>query len=189
MTALATLTRPTGVLLAAPVLWLYLESIGWKLNKIRPNIAWVGLAPLALLAFMGAIASITGDFFSIFKIQAAWSKSFTMPWNTILHPTWPTPLITPIDQVAAVLFLILGILALVKLPSLSYGIGSLLLMAPPLFSGQILSITRYCSVIFPCFMLLAVFGKNQTVDKITRVVFFTIQVIFIIAWARFYWVQ
>ena len=187
--ALATLTRPIGVLIVLPAAVLYLESIGWKLNRIRPNLLWLGLGPAALLAFMAAMVPISGDFFSIFKAQTAWEKTFTLPWDTILRPLWPTPIITPIDQVAAVLFLVLSVVALFRLPSLSYGLGALALLAPPLFSGQILSLTRYCSVLFPCFILLAMLGKHRTAQKAIQILFFTLQIIFMIAWSRFYWVQ
>jgi hypothetical protein len=189
LAAALSLTRPIGVAIILPLALIYLDSIHWRWRDMRPDILWLGVAPLAFLGFMLWSAQITGDILGIFTIQSTWDKKFTWPWNTIFHPVWFTPGNTPIDQAAALLFLVLVALSLLKLPSWRYGVYSLLFIASPLFTGQILSMTSYTSVLFPCFIVLAKLGRNETLHKAILVLFFTIQIVFMAAWSRFYWAQ
>ena len=67
--AVATLTRPTGILLVLPLLLVYIGRDGW-----RPTRSWVPLvmAPLVLLAWYGYLWWLTGDPMASFHAQDYW---------------------------------------------------------------------------------------------------------------------
>ena len=66
---LATLTRPTGILLALPLLVLYAQRDGW-----RPTRAWLplALAPIALAAWWAYLWWLTGDPMASLHAQSYW---------------------------------------------------------------------------------------------------------------------
>ncbi|NLG97109.1 MAG: hypothetical protein GX491_07085 [Chloroflexi bacterium] len=190
MAIFVSVARPLGVTIVIPLGLIYLERIHWDLRKIRPDILLLGLGPTALLAHMASLYPITGDLMAIFKTQGAWNKQFSSPWETLVSDgVYYSQGILEIDRVSLVLFLILGLVCLRKLPSLSFGAFPLLILVPVLFTGTVTSATRYALPMFPCFILLAKFGKNPHIHKFILVLFFTLQILFMTAWSRMYWVQ
>jgi len=137
---------------------------------------------------MASLMPLIQDFLAIFKIQQAWNKTIAFPWDTIFHPTLQNSFITTIDQASILFFLLLGVVALFRLPSLSNGAYVLLSLIPVTFTGTLQSASRYCAVLFPVFILLGIWGKNEYVNKVLIVLFFTIQIVFMALWTRFYFV-
>ena len=180
------LTRPTGVLIALPLAIMYMESINWKVRKIRPDVLYVALAPVGLLIFFAAAYLETGDFLRPLHAQAAWEKHFAWPLETLLHPFSYQQLTTPIDQVMTIVFLGLAVLMLRMLPSIAYFTYALLIIVPPLFTGTLQSVTRYYVVIFPAFIVLAMLGKSRRVNLTIIVVFWALQVLLMALWSQFY---
>jgi hypothetical protein len=191
MAALAGLSRPLGVLIAIPLALIYLESNDWQIWKTRLDFLWFFLAPVALLLYMASLVPVTGDLFAIFQIQAAWHKVIANPLATLLSQPWKeySRGIFEIDRISLILFTVLALISLRKRSSLFFGLFPLLMLGPVYFSGQLASVTRYCSVLFPGFILLAMVGKNAVVHKTILTVFFTLHIIFFIAWCQGYWVQ
>ncbi|HEY0081365.1 MAG TPA: hypothetical protein VGB61_01140, partial [Pyrinomonadaceae bacterium] len=111
-----------------------------------------------------------------------------MPWSTILHPFGGSAHLKRIDQAFAILFLAGAVVCLRKLPSAAYGIYALLLVLPPLTSGTLISTTRYSVVVFPVFILFALLGRRfDTADQAVKIIFLSLQIMFMIAWSQFYW--
>jgi hypothetical protein len=186
--ALLALTRPPGILISVPLFWMYLESIEWKPARLRPNVLYFLLIPAALLSFFLYAQRLTGDFLAPVHAQQAWNKRFAMPWTTLFNPYGGDPYVTSVEQVLTVAFIALAVLALFKLSSPAYAIYSFLLIIPPLLSGTLISTSRYYLVVFPAFILLARFGKHPLLDNLIKITLFTLQLLFMLAWARFYWV-
>ena len=186
--SLLSLTRPLGVLIVIPLLWMYMESVGWKPLKIRKDVLWFLLIPLGLLSFLLYAHHLTGDYLAPIHAQKAWQKTFAMPWTTFLHPVGGSLHVTHVEQVLTILFIVLSLLSLFKLPSMSYGIYSLLLILPPLTSGTLISTSRYYVVLFPAFIIMALLGRRAVFDNLFKLIFFALQILFFIAWTRFYWV-
>ncbi len=69
LVALATLTRPTGILLLVPLAVLYAQRDGW-----RPTRAWAPLvlAPVAMLLWYAYLWWLTGDPMAAFHAQSYW---------------------------------------------------------------------------------------------------------------------
>ncbi len=182
------LTRPLGVLVSIPLFWMYLEAAEWKLSGIKANVLWFLLIPTGLLTFFFYAYHLTGDFLAPMHAQKAWQKVFVMPWSTILHPFGGSAHLKRIDQVFVILFLAGAVVSLRKLPSAAYGIYTLLLVLPPLTSGTLISTTRYSLVVFPVFIMFALLGRRfDPADQAVKIVFLSLQIMFMIAWSQFYW--
>lgn len=186
--SLLSLTRPLGVLISIPLFLVYLESVEWKPLKIQKNILWFLLIPLGLLSFLLYAHHLTGDYLAPVHAQKAWQKSFAMPWTTLFRPFGGSLPVTRVEQLLTVIFIVLSILSIFKLPSISYAVYSLLLILPPLTSGTLISTSRYYVVIFPVFICMAMLGRRAVLDHLFKLIFFGLQILFFIAWTRFYWV-
>ena len=186
--ALATLTRPSGILLVVPLAWMYEEAIDWKVRQTRWNSLWIALLPLAFVGFMASLQPLTGDWIAPLRAQEAWSSTVLAPWITIFNPTvGVVPYITRIEQMLLLGAMALSGVALIKLPTKALGLYVLLLIAAMLATGQILDTARYLSTAFPLLITLALMGKHQTIDRMVLISFAAGQALLMVAWTRFYW--
>ncbi len=188
--ALLTLTRPLGILIAVPLAWQYAQAAQWNFRNVRLNAAWFALMPAAFLALCYWQYTLTGDFLATLHHHAAWARGFAWPWTTLLHPfeSLLYRYSTPLEQGLTVLFVAGALLALWRLPTPSLGLYALLLIAPPLFTGQLTSTARYDLVVVPVFVVLAQLGKHPTLDRAITLLAATAQALLFLAWCRFYWV-
>jgi hypothetical protein len=182
------LSRPLGVLILIPLILDYLKNKNWKIHKIKGDVAYLLFIPAGFFTFLLSLYQLTGNLFAPMQIQSAWNKIFAMPWETLIKPVFYVPFITEFDQLFTVGFILLGIVALIRLPSPSYGIYSLLIVAPPLMTGNLRSAVRYCAVVFPIFIVLALFGKKYSIHQFITILFLTLQILFMVAWSNFYWI-
>jgi hypothetical protein len=186
--ALLTLTRPLGILIAVPLAWQYAEAAGWSVRRVRWDAAWFLLLPASFLAFCYWQYTLTGDFLATIHTRQAWARGFAWPWQTLLRPVEAVAYITPLEQVLTVVFVGGALLALWRLPSASLGVYALLLIAPPLFTGQLISTTRYYAVVVPVFVVLAQLGKHPSVDRAITILAAMAQALLFFVWCLFYWV-
>jgi Gpi18-like mannosyltransferase len=182
------IARPLGVAIAIPLAFEYLKSRGWRVRSIDKNAAWFLLIPLGFFLFLLSFYRSSGTFFAPMAVQSAWGRSFALPWDTLFKPVTYFPFITPLDSIFIVGFIIFSIVALIRLPSYSYGIYSLLLLIPPLMTGDPRSAIRYCAVVFPIFIILALWGRKYAIHQFITILFLTLQVLLMTAWSQFYWV-
>ncbi len=183
---LAALTRGYGVMTIVPVAIFYLEANHWDLRRTRWDALWMLLIPAGLLLFLVGVYPVTGDIMAPIKNQAAWHRHFAMPWQSFLHPTHWNREVTQLGQVLTLGFLIMGVLAFFKLPSLSYGTYAFLITTPSLLGGSLLSIGRHYAVVFPIFIVAAWLGKYKTVDKWIVFTTLALQTLLFAAWSQFY---
>ena len=119
---------------------------------------------------------------------ASYFRGFAWPWTTLLTPTQFNQLSGPPEQVGTVLFLIVAIVALFRLPSPAYGLFALAIMAPALFTGTLTSVLRYNMMALAVLIMLGRWGRYRHVDRLIQISFFALQVLFVAAWSQFYWV-
>jgi hypothetical protein len=181
---LAGLARPTGVLLAVPLAWMYFSG---EERRPRPNALALLGPPLGLALHAFRLARLTGDPLAVFHVQAAWGRGFAMPWSTLLHPRAFHPHMGPLEAACVLLFLGLGLL-LVALRQVPFALFTLATLAPILSSGTFMSATRLLAVAFPAFAALAWLGRREPVDRTVVVLFAMAQAFLFFAWSRFYWV-
>jgi hypothetical protein len=186
--ALLGITRPLGVLIIPVLAWLYLSSSEWRINKIRADFLWLLLTPLPFLLYLVWIGQATGDFLAPMSAQQAYFRSFAWPWTTMFAPVNANLLMTPLEQVAGVLFLGVALIACWQLPSTAYGLWVIALIMPPLFTGTMTSFLRYVVVAVPVFILLAQWGARPMLDRFLQTLLLALQIMLMVAWSQFYWV-
>ena len=186
--ALLGITRPLGVLIAPVLVWLYMSSVEWRIDKIRANFLWLLLTPLPFLLYLVWIGQATGDFLAPVSAQQAFFRGFAWPWTTLLAPTKANFLMTPLEQSSVVLFLAVAVIACWRLPSAAYGLWVMALILPPLFTGTMTSFLRYLVVMVPIFVVMAHWGARPAIDRILQTVMLALQVVLMVAWSQFYWV-
>lgn len=181
---LATLTRSSGVLLAVPLLVVYLQRF-W-LSPERAQQSWLqnlnALAPIVLipagiLIYMLYLNYTRGNPF-IFKMEEdiTWHRHFSFPWDTfamIVKAISTSPPILIVGNIVYTLFSLIppGVLASgwKRIP-LHYRLFALALATFALsFPADIVvplySHPRYMLVIFPITVILAVWGKHAVFHR------------------------
>ncbi|MFN2194900.1 MAG: mannosyltransferase family protein [Anaerolineales bacterium] len=183
---LAALTRPVGVLLVMPLGWLFLQEYRGKNRPSRWSLAWLGLIPAGLLIYLLSVFPLTGDFLAPLKIQVAWSRAFTSPWQTLFYPAGIDPKIGLFQQITVVFTLVVVVISFRKIPNPIYGLYAGLLILPSLLSGTLLSFARFVIVAFPVFLCLGMLGQNKNLDRWLTVIFLMLQALLMAGWSQFY---
>jgi hypothetical protein len=171
---LASATHYTGVFLFPALLIFY-----WQCNrpfKLRANILWLLLAPSGLLIFMSYLYSITGNAFAFADSQAAWK----VRWGFFLQPL-VTFIISPFELSAGWNFRLVNFAAAataltcgfvwVKKREWAWAFYIFASAIMPLSTVTLEGQTRYTGVVFPIFIMLAIWGRSPLIDQIIRAVF------------------
>ena len=155
-------SRIVGVLLAAREFqnWLHLVAIS--------------LVPLGLVPFLLYSQIKTGDFLaSIHNHSVGWGRQVGNPVNLVLtsltHPLPPNAMdwnFWALNMVMIFVFIGFTIWAFRSLPVI-YALYAFVMTVMPLFTGSINSISRYYLIIFPAFMLLALWSSRGNSDRRT----------------------
>jgi hypothetical protein len=173
--ALATATRPTGILIFPALLVQYFETYRRE-NLWRREMLALLLVPLGLFAFMFYLRQTTGDALAFLKVQAAWGHRagfFLRPlFDYLTNPLlvsvrWDFRLL---NFAAALTALACG-LVLLKRRQWSLAIYALTCVIAPLSSMALQSMSRYFLTIFPAFIILALAGRRTFLDQSMRAVF------------------
>jgi Gpi18-like mannosyltransferase len=166
---LAALTRLQGVLIVIPLaflLWRELKETSLRHMVLRGAVLTV--VPLATISFM-----VFTDLSLISTYQGKLQARFVWPWENIgaafsLLKDGNGSLIDILNL--AFTFGLIGITIFIwkKLP-FEYFLYSLLMFVAPLFrmtiSQPLVSMGRYALVVFPIFIVLGLWGRNQWVNR------------------------
>ncbi len=174
LAALAATTRLSGLLLL-PVLLI----LQWQADRrFKPGLKTLSLSlvPLGLLAYMAYLRSITGNALAFSAIQPAWGRKAQF-FGITLFEYLSDPLELSykwnfkfLNFLAALLALVCAFV-LLKRKQWALGVLSLSAVLLPLSSGTLQSMTRYMTVVFPIFFVLAEAGKSPRLDQIVRALF------------------
>lgn len=160
---LAGATRAVGVFVAVAVVLAYFER-AWR-PTIRKTATIVGLGAIGvsgLAAFMIYLKVHTGSYFAFLEAQKFWPNRGNgisgLRWIPTVLRTFPAAswdfALVVIYMVPMVLFLALGLYALVKIDVVWGGFCLLALLAP-VPTGSLASTNRYVLALFPCFVAAA----------------------------------
>lgn len=203
---LAVATRSAGICVAIPFLILAVRRF-WQLHK-NPEETWsqkihmflpIAIIPCGLLLYMLYLKHHTGNPF-IFSVEEAknWHRYLSLPWTGIVA-TIHMLATTSHDQVTNVvdlLFTIIPIGVLIagwrRLP-LHYSLFAAMLMLlsllyPLLPPMPLASAPRYMLVIFPVTVILAIWSKRESIDRIYTAISLTVLAINIALFVGHYWV-
>ena len=133
--------------------------------------------------------------------QDAWNRqaliSFSHFWNTLTR--YFNTLINPeyenfalylthsLDFIFFVVFAILSIVVLIFVRR-SYGLYMLLYLLIPAVTGTFMSMGRFPLALFPAFILLAKWGRNQTLNYATIILCSMLSALFIAMFVNTYWI-
>lgn len=186
--ALAALCRPVGIGLAGPLLFLYLEQIQWRLNRIRPNVLWFLITPVGYFLFLYHIEQTTGNFLNTFLVQQAWDRHFSWPWKTLFAPYGWNIYHTPIQQLLTLVFFYGVYLAFRYLPTKSLPLVAVLILLPIFFTGRLSSTPRFYLVVFPVFIAYAYWIRKSWIFNSLLIAALLLQLVYFMGWVRFYWI-
>ena len=195
---LATLTRPHGLLLAAPLLAEYAIQRGFSLRPLRlpalrPDVLSFALIPAGLLVFAVFLEWRFGEPLAWAHAQyAGWGRGFKPPWET-LRLFFSTPLRVHsgnhslVDLASAILF-VLPVAASWRFLRPSYALLTTVFFVGALSSGLLLSLMRLEVTLFPAFMVLAIWGRQPWFDRLYLAVSTGLAGLFMAMFAQWYWV-
>jgi hypothetical protein len=192
---LATFTRITGFGLIPALAVEYLIQKRFRPTEIRPNVLYIGLVPLGFAVYMLVNYVVKGDPLAFLEIaQDRHFKYLAPPWVGI-ERVWATAMgAQPRGQWIIVVFEIgLGLAALVVAVvaafrlRLSYGVFVVLAWANFGFNSWWISTARYLIVLFPAFIVLALWGERRIVHASICFAFLTTYTILMLVYVQGPW--
>lgn len=172
--ALAALSRPQGVIVVVPLLWEYVAQRRARGEApVRLSIGWLTLIPAAYAGLAAYMYRLTGSPFIMVTAESgdAWGRHLGLPFAAALRELWPPQFLQhvaphpQIDALSIAVFLVL-VIACWRLLRPSYALMATVLYLPIILSDTLQSPIRYCLVIFPAFIVLALAGRNRTFDRV-----------------------
>jgi hypothetical protein len=203
MGGLAALTRSEGVLLAVPYAIEAFSSaqamgFGRFLSAPRRNVRVVlGLVqiPLGLLLYMAWLWVLNGDPLYFSHVQIHWNRHLAPPWVSFIHAykvlsTTHTSSVFAgeIIEVAFTVLMIAVFIAGIRRLRPSFAAYMALSILVPLSTSSLMSMPRFALVLFPMFVVLALWGGRSAVNS--AIVAFSLPLLglFTVLFANWYWV-
>jgi Mannosyltransferase (PIG-V) len=195
--ALATLTRPNGILIALPLLIMACGGRpSWRTFGRR--IVALALIPTALTGYSAYVYSLSGNPLAWLTVQRHWRYSLGhMPHRHLLGSlsaieeqgvySWLLHSETaPLDffyVLIALLFLAL-IPGVIRKFGLAAGVYVLVSLLIPLSGNVLVGVGRYASVLFPVFMFAGTIGSSRVCEAILLVsaMFRTLFLMLLVNW-------
>jgi len=171
---LSCLTRLQGVVLIAPLLYMYLRDRAFRLSRLDARIVGLILIPLGTILYLGYQYLVLGATPLVDTYQTHLYAQFVSPWGNvfatfqkILSPEGT--FINVLNLVMTGIFLTMTVLCFRRLPA-EYGIymavAILVLMLRRTTLQPLVSMSRYVLVLFPAFMLWGRWGKNHRIQRL-----------------------
>lgn len=198
---LAGLTRPAGIIMLGILLVEYFEQRRFNPLKIKASVLNLLLIPSGLGIYMYYLYYKFDNPYLFAFAQDAWNRqavvSFAQLWETIsryfdilIHPqneNFALYLTHSLDFVFFAVFVILSIVTFIFMRK-SYGLYMLLYLLIPAATGSFMSMSRFTLALFPAFILLAKWGKSQTLNYATIILCSMLSALFITMFVNTYWV-
>jgi len=210
---LASLTRPTGVLLLVPLALLYLygprddrppaAGAGFRPRyRLAPNALWLLAVPAGLGCFMVYLAARFGNPLEMLGQGAAWGQTFTFPVVTVWHAASlaASGLASAahghapqnVYEFGAFCLACVGTVGAFRRLPVAYGAyaaAGILFIASFPFSGQSLaSFSRYMTPLFPIVVWWALWASERRIYKALLVAFALLMLVNSARFATWHWV-
>jgi len=199
--ALATLTRPNGILIGLPLALLAVRQKP-SIGQLASRALAFSLIPLAFAGFCAYVYVLTGDPLGWMAAQSHWGYSLGhRPWQQlqrvigdfIQHGAYGyffVSRIAPFELLQATTALIFLALTPLVFRRLGPAMGAYVLVSllVPLSSNTLEGLGRYASVLFPAFMLVAsttTAGGHEAVVMVS-LVFRTLLICLFVTWQPIY---
>ncbi len=182
-------TRPPGILIGIPLLWIYLDTCGWSLGKLRPSLAWTAIIPVPIVLHFISLYPQTGSWWAPLLAQQAWGRGTNLLANLakIFQSTGQQT--AQIDAIAAGLFLGIALIGVWRQSARYLAVYGLLQTLLPITTGTTYSFARLAVTVFPAFIILARLLKRRSVEWAVLAVFFAFQAVYFLGWVNYYWID
>lgn len=211
----ASATRSAGVLLLLPLAFLYFKEHG---RRIRPDILWLALAPLGLVAYATYLGFTYGDPLSFSHVQEFWSRTFAGPlvgaWDgaaaafdgvrqllsgsrdvAYFEQSAGDPFRVAAQNIALFGFLcfaLVGAVGVLRRMPFAYGLyvvtALMLPLSYPVAAQPLMSLPRFVAVLFPIFMWLGLVCEERRMTDRVAVVSAVVLGLFVTQFATWQWV-
>jgi hypothetical protein len=206
----AALTRVEGVLLAVPFLieWLTVvftsgpspaealhNTFKWPVSSILRPLAGLVLVPLGLLSYMAYLWVLRGDPLYFSHVQAHWGRHLAYPWESVTHSLKivtqshvPQAIANSAIEVAFTALMVAILIAGFWRLRPSYSVYMALSIVVPMSTSSLMSMPRFALVLFPMFVMLALWGARPSVNN--AIVAFSLPILglYTVLFADWYWV-
>jgi hypothetical protein len=171
---LSSLTRLQGVVLIAPLLYMYLRDRGFRLSRLDPKLVGLLIIPLGAFLYMAYQYLIVGAAPLVDTYQTHLYAQFVWPWDNVLA-TFQKILspqgtfINVLNLTVTGVFLGMTVLSFRKLPgeySIYMAVTMFVLMLRRTTLQPLVSMSRYVLMLFPAFMLWGRWGRNPRIQRL-----------------------
>lgn len=173
---LASMTRYNGLFLLPALVVMYFQQQCHRPFKLKANALSLGLPVLGLMSFMLYLFVVTGNAFAFISIQKAWgvrSGFFLIPLYDYIRMPFDVAVLwnfRTLNFLAAIAALACGF-ALLKRREWALALYTFISVLVPLSTLTLEAMTRYVMVVFPVFIMLAVWGRKPLIDQTIRAAF------------------
>ena len=206
----AALTRVEGVLLAVPFLIEWLATVfgsgrppaaalralaKYPISGVLRPFMGLALVPLGLIAYMTYLWVLRGDPLYFSHVQAHWGRHLALPWESVVHSVklmaqgHAEQTIANSALEVAFTALMLGVLiaGFWRLRP-SYSVYMALSILVPMSTSSLMSMPRFALVLFPMFVMFALWGARPSVNN--AIVAFSLPILglYTVLFADWYWV-
>jgi len=171
---LSSLTRLQGVVLIAPLLYIYLRDREFRLSRLDRRMVALLLIPLGTMLYLGYQYLVLGATPIVDTYQTQLHAQFVWPWENVLATLQKIlspegTFINALNLGMTGVFLAMTVLCFGRLPA-EYGIymavTMVVLMLRRTTLQPLVSMSRYVLVLFPAFMLWGRWGRNPRIQRL-----------------------
>jgi Gpi18-like mannosyltransferase len=204
--ALAALTRSEGVLLLVPFaieVFSSAQTMGFRRFFTEPRrlariAAGIVLIPVGLMLYMAWLWVLNGDPLYFSHVQTHWNRHFAAPWVSFSHAFkilhiarehHATEIFA--NQCIEIAFTVLMIAVLaggLRRLRPSFAAYMALSILAPLCTSSLMSMPRFALVLFPMFVVLALWGGRAWVNSTIVAFSLSLLGLFTVLFADWYWV-
>jgi hypothetical protein len=180
------LSRGPGVLVAIPLLYIYLEQRRFSLRRVRLDVLWLALLPAGLGVFLFFNWELTGDALSFARIQlTGWGHELQNPLAALWEAMTVGDVFISFNGWFMAVVLTLTVALLRKL-GVAYALFALISIVLPLaYSEPGGSMVRYAVVIFPLYIVAArVSNGRPWLDQAITIISALLQGFLMSQWAN-----
>ncbi len=203
----ASLTRVEGVLLFVPYVIEAYAAAGngraWKpiiatRGRAARLIAGAVLIPLGLVAYMAILWVLRGDPLYFSHVQAHWDRHLAPPWASLmhayrtiahgLHGHAPALVAGQTIELAFTFLMIAILIGGIKRLRASFSAYMALSILVPMSTSSLMSMPRFALVLFPMFVILALWGARPWVNNVVVAFSLSLLGLFTVFFSDWYWV-
>jgi hypothetical protein len=170
-------------------------TLRWPVSGIIRPLVGLTLIPLGLLTYMGYLWVLRGDPLYFSHVQAHWGRHLAWPWTSVVHSihimaeSHLSQTVTTSALEVTFTALMLGVLiagAWRLRPS--YSVYMALSILVPMSTSSLMSMPRFALVLFPMFVMFALWGARPSVNNAIVALSLPILGLYTVLFADWYWV-